>query len=149
MPRLATIERLPDAFAMVKAMRVDGLEWGEGYRPLGRAALAEIIEGRMEEAVDAWLDGLEFDDVPDRRNGCYRQKMRRRILPMRSIKRRISSLRSEQGGTDDGKIIFSSIFAAIVDSIFNFINSERLSTNSERSSFTSLSNSVILYVFCS
>jgi putative transposase len=75
MPRLATIERLPDAFAMVKAMRADGLEWGEGYRPLGREALAEIIEGRMEEAVDAWLDGLAFDEVPDRRNGSYRRHL--------------------------------------------------------------------------
>lgn len=75
MPHLATIERLPDAFAMVKAMRAEGLEWGEGYRPLGREALAEIIEGRMEEAVDDWLDGLEFDELPDRRNGCYRRHL--------------------------------------------------------------------------
>jgi putative transposase len=75
MPHMATIERLPDAFAMVKAMRADGLEWGEGYRPLGREALAEIIEGRMEEAIDAWLDGLEFDEEPDRRNGCYRRHL--------------------------------------------------------------------------
>jgi transposase-like protein len=75
MPRLATIERLPDAFAMVKAMRADGLEWGEGYRPLGREALAEIIEGRMEEAIDDWLDRLGFDEEPDRRNGCYRRHL--------------------------------------------------------------------------
>ncbi len=52
MPRLATIERLPEAFAMVKAMQACGLEWGEGYRPLGRQALAAIIEGRMDEAVE-------------------------------------------------------------------------------------------------
>lgn len=75
MPRLATIERLPEAFAMVKAMRADGLEWGEGYRPLGRQALAEIIEGRMEEAVDDWLDGLDVAELPDRRNGCYRRHL--------------------------------------------------------------------------
>ncbi len=75
MPRLATIERLADAFAMVKAMRADGLEWGEGYRPLGREALAEIIEGRMEEAIDDWLDGLGSDEQPDRRNGCYRRHL--------------------------------------------------------------------------
>jgi putative transposase len=75
MPRLATIERLPDAFAMVKAMRADGLEWGEGYRPLGREALTEIIEGRMEEAVDDWLDDLGFEEPPDRRNGCYRRHL--------------------------------------------------------------------------
>ena len=42
----ATIESLPMAFAIVKAMLADGLEWGEGYRPLGRQALAAIIEGR-------------------------------------------------------------------------------------------------------
>jgi len=75
MPRLATIERLPEAFAMVKAMQADGLEWGEGYRPLGRQALAEIIEGRMDEEVDHWLDGLDFDDDPDRRNGHYRRHL--------------------------------------------------------------------------
>ena len=59
MPRLATIERLPDAFAMVKAMRADGLEWGEGYRPLGRQALAEIIENQMDDAVDGWLEEID------------------------------------------------------------------------------------------
>ena len=42
--RTATIESLPMAFEVVKAMRADGLAWGEGYRPLGRQALAEIIE---------------------------------------------------------------------------------------------------------
>ena len=75
MPHLATIERLSDAFAMVKAMRADGLEWGEGYRPLGRQALAEIIEGQMEEAIDAWLENLDHAETPDRRNGCYRRHL--------------------------------------------------------------------------
>lgn len=67
----ATIESLPMAFEFVKAMRPDGLEWGEGYRQLGREALAEIIEERMGEAVDRWLEGLGSDDAPDRRNGVY------------------------------------------------------------------------------
>ena len=49
--RTATIESLPMAFAAVKEMRADGLEWGEGYRPLGRQALAEIIQGR----TPSWL----------------------------------------------------------------------------------------------
>lgn len=71
--RAATIESLPVAFEMVKAMQADGLEWGEGYRPLGRLALASIIEGRMGEAVDAWLDGLPSNAAPDRRNGHYRR----------------------------------------------------------------------------
>lgn len=67
----ATIESLPMAFEFVKAMRADGLEWGEGYRQLGREALAEIIEERMGEAVERWLEGLGCDDPPDRRNGVY------------------------------------------------------------------------------
>ena len=49
--RTATIESLPMAFALVKEIQADGLEWGKGYRPLARPALAEIIQGRMAEAV--------------------------------------------------------------------------------------------------
>ena len=73
--RAATIESLPMAFELVKSMQSDGLDWGEGYRPLGRQALAEIIEGRMAEAVDVWLDDLGIDDRPDRRNGSYRRHL--------------------------------------------------------------------------
>lgn len=73
--RAATIESLPMAFEMVKAMQADGLEWGEGYRPLGRQALEEIIEGQMAAAVDRYLDQLEADDVADRRNGYYRRHL--------------------------------------------------------------------------
>ena len=69
--RTATIESLPMAFALVKEMQADGLEWGEGYRPLGRQALAEIIQGRMVEAVDYWLDSLDDMAMRDRRNGTY------------------------------------------------------------------------------
>ena len=53
--RAATIESLPAAFEVVKAMQAQGLDWGEGYRPLGRRALAEIIETEMAAAVDRWL----------------------------------------------------------------------------------------------
>ena len=67
----ATIESLPMAFALVKEMQADGLDWGEGYRPLGRQALAEIIQGRMAEAVDGWFDGLDGTAMRDRRNGFY------------------------------------------------------------------------------
>jgi hypothetical protein len=55
MPRSVTIKSLLAAFEMMKAMRSDGLEWGEDYRPLARIALADIIEGRLHEAVDAHL----------------------------------------------------------------------------------------------
>lgn len=60
---------------MVKAMQADGLEWGEGYRPLGRQALAAIIEGRLAEAVDTGLERLGPEDLPDRRNGHYRRHL--------------------------------------------------------------------------
>ena len=67
--RTATIVSLPMDFAAVNEMQADGLEWGEGYRPLGREVLAEIIQGRMAEAVDYWLDGLDGMAMRDRRNG--------------------------------------------------------------------------------
>ena len=73
--RAATIESLPTAFEVVKAMRADGLDWGEGYRPLGRQALAEIIETEMAAAVDRHLEGLEAEDAADRRNGHYRRRL--------------------------------------------------------------------------
>ena len=73
--RAATIESLPAAFEMVKAMQADGLDWGEGYRPLGRQALAEIIETEMAAAVDRQLESLEAEDDADRRNGYYRRSL--------------------------------------------------------------------------
>jgi transposase-like protein len=63
------------AFEVVKAMQAEGLEWGEGYRPLGRQALEEIIEDQMAAAVDRYLDRLEADDAADRRNGYYRRHL--------------------------------------------------------------------------
>ena len=73
--RAATIESLPAAFEVVKAMQADGLDWGEGHRPLGRQALAEIIETEMAAAVDRHLEGLEAEDAADRRNGYYRRSL--------------------------------------------------------------------------
>ena len=73
--RAATITSLPVAFEVVKAMQADGLEWGEGFRPLGRQALQEIIEDQMAGAVDRYLDQIEVDDPADRRNGYYRRHL--------------------------------------------------------------------------
>jgi hypothetical protein len=72
--RAATIESLPAAFEVVKAMQAEGLDWGEGYRPLGQRALAEIIETKMAAAVDRHLEGLDAGDGADRRNGHYRAR---------------------------------------------------------------------------
>src|SRR3981081_2518663 len=73
--RAATITSLPMAFEVVKAMQAEGLEWDEGYRPLGRQALEEIIEDQMAAAGDAYRDRLEADDAADRRNGYYRRHL--------------------------------------------------------------------------
>jgi putative transposase len=73
--RAATIASLPMAFEVVKAMQADGLEWGEGYRPLGRQALQAIIEEQMAAAVERHLDQLGADDAADRRNGYYRRHL--------------------------------------------------------------------------
>jgi transposase-like protein len=71
----ATITNLPIAFEVVKAMQADGLDWDEGYRPIGRQALEKIIEAQMAAAVERYLQQLEADDVADRRNGTYRRHL--------------------------------------------------------------------------
>ena len=63
------------AFAMVKEMQADVLDWGEGCRPLGRQVLSEIIQGQMAEAVDHWLDSLDDLAMRDRRNGNYPRRL--------------------------------------------------------------------------
>jgi len=73
--RTATITSLPMAFEIVKAMQADGLDWSEGYRPIGRQALQEIIEQQMAAAVDRHLDQLTNGDAADRRNGYYRRHL--------------------------------------------------------------------------
>ena len=73
--RTATIQSLPMAFEVVKAMQADSLEWDEDYRPLARQALAEIIEDQMAAAVDRHLDQLDAEDACDRRNGHYRRHL--------------------------------------------------------------------------
>jgi hypothetical protein len=45
---------------------------GEGYRSLGREAIAAILEGQMTQAVDEHLDRMVSLDQADQRNGSYR-----------------------------------------------------------------------------
>jgi transposase-like protein len=72
MPQAVTIRSLPRAFEFVKAMQAEGLEWGEGYRHLGREAIAAVLQGQMAQAIDDHLDRMALLDEADRRNGCYR-----------------------------------------------------------------------------
>ena len=47
MPQPVAVESVGQAFAVVKEMQAEGLGWGEDYRPLGRVALARLLEQRM------------------------------------------------------------------------------------------------------
>jgi putative transposase len=71
MPQTATIKSLPAAFAMMKAMQAEGVEWGEDYRAAARDALAELLEGRMAGTIDRHLERMAEVGAADRRNGCY------------------------------------------------------------------------------
>ena len=71
MPQSVTIRSLPAAFAVMKGMQAQGLEWGEGYRPLARAAVIDVLEGRMAETIEDHLAALASRGEADRRNGCY------------------------------------------------------------------------------
>jgi putative transposase len=75
MPQAVTIRSLPKAFEFVKAMQADGLEWGEGYRGLGRDAIAAILQSQMARAIDEHLDRMALLDEADRRNGYYRRHL--------------------------------------------------------------------------
>jgi putative transposase len=71
MPQTATIKSLPVAFEMVKAMQAEGVEWGEDYRQAARAALVELLEGRMDQVIDQHLERMAELGQADRRNGYY------------------------------------------------------------------------------
>src|SRR5918994_1918735 len=73
MPQTATIKSLPAAFRMMKAMQAEDVEWGEDYRVAARDALAELLEGRMDQLIDAHLERMAELGQADRRNGCYRR----------------------------------------------------------------------------
>jgi transposase-like protein len=56
-------------------MQAQGLEWGEGYRGLGREAIAAILQGQMAQAIDQHLDRMALLDQADRRNGYYHRHL--------------------------------------------------------------------------
>ena len=71
MPQAVTIRSLPRAFELVKRMQAQGLEWSESYRPYGRQAIADLLRGQMDQAIDEHLDRMAELDQADRRNGSY------------------------------------------------------------------------------
>ena len=65
----ATITRIHQAFKEIKDMQCD--TWEGDYRFAARDALKDILEHRMNNAVDAHLEQKRAQDLPDRRNGSY------------------------------------------------------------------------------
>ena len=53
MPQSATIKSIPRAFRMMKAMHAQGIDWGEDCRRAARAALKEVLGGRMANGIDS------------------------------------------------------------------------------------------------
>jgi hypothetical protein len=75
MPRAVAIANIGQAFEVVKEMQAEGLAWGDDYRPLGRAALARILEDRMARAIDRHLERMAEVGEADRRNGGYTRRL--------------------------------------------------------------------------
>jgi hypothetical protein len=73
MPQPPTIKSPLAAFAMMKAMRAEVVGWGEGDRGAARQALAELLEDRMDQLIDAHLERMAERGQVDRRDGCYRR----------------------------------------------------------------------------
>jgi len=71
MPQAATIESLPSALRMMKAMQADGIEWGDDYRRAAGDALKGILADRMAAEVDRHLAEMAARGAADRRNGSY------------------------------------------------------------------------------
>ena len=65
---------------MPQAVTIRSLPWGESYRPFGRQAIADLLRGQMDQAIDDHLDRMAVLDQADRRNGPYARK--RRQLPV-------------------------------------------------------------------
>jgi len=65
----ATITKIHQAFKEIKSMHCD--TWEGDYRPAARDALKEILEYRMDNAVDTHLEQKRAQGFPDRRNGSY------------------------------------------------------------------------------
>ncbi len=69
----ATILSIKKAFKEIKSFCADRFE-GD-YREAARDALKQILELRMKNAIDAYLEHLSAQEIADRRNGSYRRHL--------------------------------------------------------------------------
>jgi hypothetical protein len=98
MPQSATIDSLPVAFEMMKAMQDEGLGWGEDCRPLARRAMASIIEDSLAASVDAHLLRCAERGLADRRNGTYRRRILTELGDIELSVPRTRTLQPDQRG---------------------------------------------------
>jgi len=69
-PTQAHIDTLPEAYEVIKSMSLNG-DWGADLSRAARDAVAEIIEKRMDVAIDCYLERTAARGEEDRRNGHY------------------------------------------------------------------------------
>jgi hypothetical protein len=81
MPQRAATITSPAAFEVVKTTQADGLDWSEGFRPLGRQAVAEIIEQQMRQA-NRHLEQFDAEQLTLRRR---RQLTRTGLMLLRPL----------------------------------------------------------------
>ena len=65
----AAITNLHQAFKEIKHMAID--TWQEECRLAARRAMKEVIEYRMHNGIDAFLEQMRAAGLPDRRNGSF------------------------------------------------------------------------------
>ena len=70
MERSSIIRSLPQAYEVIKGMDLTP-GWESDYRQSARAALKEILEGRMKERISDHLEVMGTMEEADRRNGTY------------------------------------------------------------------------------
>lgn len=71
MPELAQIKSLPQAFSIIKRMGLRPQDASFDMRAEARQVLADILRGRMDRFIDAWLEDIDERGLEDRRNGSY------------------------------------------------------------------------------
>lgn len=79
MPQLAPISDLPDAFALIKEMRLRFEDPEDTLtlpiRSAARQALAQTLDLSMRDYISSWLDQAHRMGLPDRRNGSYHRHL--------------------------------------------------------------------------
>lgn len=71
MPQIAAIKSVRRAFRMIKSLEMRSYEFREDHRQAGREALVQIIQDRMKNRIDQYLEEIDSRDEEDRRNGFY------------------------------------------------------------------------------